>query len=117
MHETRCPNKDGFQSWSSGLPNKITDKDIDRDGTYTFEKVLLLDYPTDFAKLHKVTERIDSKSVSNDVLRAHIPVEISNNFDIRASLDFEFDQGLFTMALIEFVNDEENKLVADQSHQ
>lgn len=117
MHETRCPSKDGFQTWSTGLPKRITDRDLERDGTYTFEQVLQLDYPKDFAKLNKVTERLDSKTVSNDVLRAHIPVEISNNFDISASLDFEFDQGLFTMALVEFGNDEEGKMVADQSHQ
>ena len=117
MHETRCPNGESFPTWGTGLPSRITDRDLDRDGTYAFEQVLKLDYPKDFAKLEKLSERVDSKTVSMDVLRAHIPVEISANFDIRASIDFEFDQGLFTMALVELGTDEEGALVADQSHQ
>jgi hypothetical protein len=52
-----------------------------------------------------------------DILRANIPIEIQNNFDISASAEFEFDEGLFTLTLAEMDKDEEGRLIAEQSHQ
>jgi hypothetical protein len=40
MHDTRCPEGGSAQNWSDGLPKRITDNDIDRNGVFFYEKVL-----------------------------------------------------------------------------
>ena len=45
---SRCPKDDQTQSLLNGLPKKITDKDLDNNGEYIFEKVLKLHNPEDF---------------------------------------------------------------------
>ena len=76
MHGTRCPLGDEFKTWNNGLPSKITDRDLDSSGAYSFDQVLKLDYPKDFHNLQKINERIGQKSISMDILRANIPIEI-----------------------------------------
>lgn len=48
-----------------------------------------------------------------DMLRAYIPVEITHNYEITASVEFEFDEGLFTLKLSEVERDEEGRFVAE----
>ena len=48
---SRCPKDDQTQSLLNGLPKKITDKDLDNNGEYIFEKVLKLHNPEDFKGL------------------------------------------------------------------
>jgi hypothetical protein len=57
MHETRCPKGNEFLTWSSGLPHKISDRDVDSEGYYSYDQVIKLDYPTDFDGISKITER------------------------------------------------------------
>lgn len=52
-----------------------------------------------------------------DILKAYIPIEITHNYDITASVEFEYDEGLFTLKLSEIEKDEEGHFVAEQSHQ
>jgi hypothetical protein len=52
-----------------------------------------------------------------DILRAYIPIEITHPYDIAASVEFEFDEGLFTLKLSEIEKDEEGRFIAEQSHQ
>jgi hypothetical protein len=47
-----------------------------------------------------------------DILSWNIPIEFNTNFDIEASVEFEFDQGLFTMSLSEIEKDEEGQVHA-----
>jgi hypothetical protein len=63
--------------------------------------VIKLDYPKDFDNIKTVTERSISSIVSMDILRAYIPIEITHNYDITASVEFEYDEGLFTLKLSE----------------
>jgi hypothetical protein len=37
MHETRCPKGNEFLTWSNGLPKKISDRDLDNNGYYSFD--------------------------------------------------------------------------------
>jgi hypothetical protein len=37
MHETRCPQGKEFLTWSKGLPKKISDRDTDGEGIYSFD--------------------------------------------------------------------------------
>jgi hypothetical protein len=45
---SRCPKDDKTQSLLNGLPKRITDRDLDNNGEYIFEKVLRLHNPDDF---------------------------------------------------------------------
>lgn len=94
IEESKC--KDGqFESLTEGLKHVITDRDLDGEGKYHFNKVLKLQYPNDFKKLTK--HAMDNR----DVLFEKVSIDLSHNYDIRASVDFEFDQGLFTLELEE----------------
>lgn len=37
LHETRCPSDKNTKSWNQGLPKRITENDLDRNGFYNFE--------------------------------------------------------------------------------
>lgn len=52
-----------------------------------------------------------------DVLRTTVFIKLSKNYDIRASVDFEFDEALFTMDLTELVKDEGHDVFYEQSHE
>ena len=46
-----------------------------------------------------------------------VAIDLGSNFDLRASLDFEFDQSLFTLGLTESVQDEGGEWTVDVSHE
>ena len=50
-----------------------------------------------------------------DVLANYVFINLSHNFDINASIDNEFDEALFTMALTEIVSDKEGEYYSDVS--
>jgi hypothetical protein len=46
VHATRCPaNSNQVQSMLTELPKQITDKDLNQEGIYTFDKMVKLSYP------------------------------------------------------------------------
>lgn len=75
--------------------------------------MIKLDYPKDFDNIKQVTERSVSSIVTMDILRAYIPVEITHNYEMTASIEFEFDEGLFTLKLSEVEKDEEGRFIAE----
>ena len=55
VHATRCPaNSNQVESMLTQLPKAITDKDLSREGVYSFEKMVKLSYPSDLKSLTKV---------------------------------------------------------------
>lgn len=85
---TQCAAKakDDAPTVAKGLPKKITDADLDRDGTFTFEQLL------------KETE-----FVKNDGYKTMyaVSLELSNNYDLSASIEFTYDQAMYSMYLHE----------------
>ena len=45
-----------------------------------------------------------------------VSINLSSNFDVHASVEFEFDQALFTMALTEVETDSDRELETEESH-
>jgi len=91
---TQCAAKakDDAQTVVEGLPKKITDSDLDQDGTFTFEKLL------------KETE-----FVKNDGYKTMyaVSLELSNNYDLSASVEFAYDQAMYSMYLHEVSTSED----------
>jgi hypothetical protein len=86
---TQCPEKDDIETVHDGLPKKIGDSDLDRDGAYTFEKLL------------KVNDLASTGGRKPLVLAHAVSLELTNNFDVSASVEFEFDQAMYSMQLNE----------------
>lgn len=82
---SQCPEKDDIETVHDGLPAKITDRDLDRDGIYSFEKLL------------KVTDFSGAGGRKTSVVAHAVSIELSNNFDLDASVDFEADQAMYSM--------------------
>jgi hypothetical protein len=91
---SQCPEKDTVPTVREGLPRRIGDSDLDRDGTYTFEKLL------------KVTDFAGGGARKAPVVAHAVALELTNNFDITASVDFEFDQAMYSMQLNELATGE-----------
>lgn len=47
----------------------------------------------------------------------HIEIDLENNFDLTASVEFEFDEALYTLALTEFTKEHHGGITTEQSHQ
>lgn len=106
-------NQGGPKSMRAGLKHVITDKDLAADGTFTFSQVLAVRYPQDFKNLVRVTEK--GKLV--DSMFETVSIDLSNNYDLRASIDFEFDQALFTIGFTESAQDESGEWQTETSHE
>jgi hypothetical protein len=106
MHATRCPAKaNEVESLLTALPKQIVDRDLNHEGQYTFEKMVRLSYPADFKSLTKVY----AGHQIQEVVEHETEIKLSHHFDIQASIEFEFDQGLFTIDFHEISPDEETK--------
>jgi hypothetical protein len=104
VHETRCPaNTDQVPSMLTELPKEITDRDLDHEGVYSFEKMVKLSYPGDFKSLTTIHQGHQKQ----EVLQHETLIKLSHNFDIQAQVEFEFDEGLFTIDFAELSPDEE----------
>lgn len=67
---------------------------MDRDGSYSFEKTLKIN---DFA----------NDSPKKPLVLAHsVSVELTDNFDLSASVEFEFDQAMYSMQLNELYTED-----------
>jgi len=115
LSETKCPAEGEIPSMLSELPHSITDDDLDREGEYTLEKVVKLAYPEDF-KNALVPKKQGHHDGGMGTLMKTIDINLSSNYDLSTSIEFEFDQALFTMTLTELVKDEDDELGAAQSH-
>ena len=73
------------------MPKEITDRDLDSHGIYNFHKLLKMTYPKDFAGTEKLYGSLIPKKEVFDVLNTPVEIRLSNNFDIDASIEFEFD--------------------------
>jgi hypothetical protein len=96
-----------------GLTHVITDRELDGDGAYSFNKTLRLQYPQDFKKLTKVMEG----SKEGNALLEWVSIDLSKNYDLRASIDWEFDQALFTLGFTETVSGDAEEQTAEVSHE
>lgn len=103
--ETQCPASGDIPSMLSELPHIITDNDLDHEGEYNFEKVVKLAHPEDFRGV-MVPKGHGGQDGRMGTLMKTVDIELSSNFDLTASIEFEFDQALFTISLSEIVNDE-----------
>lgn len=111
--QAECRAGGQIESLAAGLSHVITDRDLDREGAYAFDKVLKLQYPEDFKKVAKITEH----GKTADILVESVGIDLSSNFDIRATLDFEFDEALFTLGFTESARDESGEWYTDVSHE
>jgi len=66
--DSACPPKDDVLSFTSELPKKITDKDLDGHGIYNFHKLLRLTHPKDFTGTEKEYGNLLPKQPTLDVL-------------------------------------------------
>jgi len=85
--DTECTAGRTVEALGIGLAHVISDRDLDSQGEYSFDKVLKLQYPGDFKKVQKIKE----KGKENEILFESVAIDLSSNFDLRASLDFEYD--------------------------
>jgi len=93
---TQCPKKDDIQTVHEGLPKTIGDSDLDRDGSYSFEKILKIN---DFSNGNERNKKA--------LVLAHtISLELTDNFDISSSIEFEMDQAMYSMQLNELYSDD-----------
>jgi hypothetical protein len=53
MEESKCMTDEDIGSMV-GLPSKITNRDLNNHGEFSFEKLLKLSYPNDFKTMEKV---------------------------------------------------------------
>jgi len=75
--------------------------------------VLKLQHPEDMKKATKLTEH----GKTTDVLLEAISIDLRSNFDIRASVDFEYDEALYTLGLTESVSEEGGDWYTDATHE
>jgi len=101
VEEVKCAASNDVASLSAALPKKITDRDLDSHGEYTFEKVLKLAYPHDFQHVEKIAATKGARGSARDIARENIEIQLEKNFDISASIEHEYDQALFTLELAE----------------
>jgi len=97
---TRCSEKEHAESLLEGLPASISDSDLDQDGSYTFEKVLRLSSPKDLSQVSKSHGATTTPGLQSEALAKAVDIKLSNNFDVSASVEFEFDLALFTLRLV-----------------
>jgi len=101
VEEVKCVAGDDIPALSAALPKKITDRDLDSHGEYSFEKVLKLAYPHDFQHVEKTPATQRNRGSARDILRENIEIQLAKNFDISASIEHEYDQAMFTLELAE----------------
>jgi hypothetical protein len=75
---------------------------LDAHGEYKFEKILKLSYK-DYAEFEKQKH--------DHIIKGTTQIALSKNFDIFASIEFEFDQAFFTMSLTEIKEKKSGKLI------
>lgn len=114
--ETKCVAGDGIPSMRSELPHTITDRDLDREGLYTFDKLVKLAYPEDFKGVVLPRKHAHHDGGYAGALLQTVDIELRSNFDLSASIEFEFDQAMFGLALSEVTADEDGELGAELSH-
>lgn len=101
VEEVKCAAGDDIPALSAALPKKITDRDLDSHGEYSFDKVLKLAYPHDFQHVEKTPATQRGRGSARDILRENIEIQLAKNFDISASIEHEYDQAMFTLELAE----------------
>jgi hypothetical protein len=101
VEEVKCVAGDDIPALSAALPKKITDRDLDSHGEYSFDKVLKLAYPHDFQHVEKTPATQRGRGSARDILRENIEIQLAKNFDISASIEHEYDQAMFTLELAE----------------
>lgn len=101
VEEVKCAAGDEIPALSAALPKKITDRDLDSHGEYSFEKVLKLAYPHDFQHVEKTPATQRGRGSARDILRENVEIQLAKNFDISASIEHEYDQAMFTVELAE----------------
>ena len=57
----------------------------------------MLHYPNDF----KLTQKLSDTGIDQEAIMETVSIDLSQNYDLRASLDFEYDQGVFTLGFTE----------------
>jgi hypothetical protein len=105
MLGVQCPVKDKTPSMKS-IPHKITDRDL-QNGQFTFDKMVKLHHPEDFkgfSSEHAAAYADDRYAVKGALQEAAI-IELSQNFDLRASVEFEYDQAMYALRLDELTRD------------
>jgi len=101
VEEVKCAAGNDIPALSAALPKKITDRDLDSHGEYSFEKVLKLAYPHDFQHVEKTPATQRGRGSARDILRENVEIQLAKNFDISASIEHEYDQAMFTVELAE----------------
>jgi len=74
VEEVKCAANDEIPSMTAMLPKKITDRELDGHGEYTFEKVLKLAYPHDFQHVEKTASTGRTRGSARDILAEHVEI-------------------------------------------
>ena len=103
------------------IPKSITDRDLDSKGEFNFDKMLKLQNPTDFLgyKPEAVGEVANNRYFKKGALQESILIDLESNFDIEASIEYEYDQATYSISLDELTKDEddEKELTVTKSHE
>ena len=116
---TQCPNEDTTPSMTT-LPHKITDSDL-QNGEYRFDKMMRLHHPEDFKGDHdkQSQEFANSRFAHIGAIQETMIIDLSQNFDIHASIEYEHDQALYAIRLDELSRenpDDRDDLTIVRSH-
>lgn len=114
IDETRCsPHDSNVKSMAEAMPVRITDKNLDSNGQYSFDRIMKMTYPTDF----KLVEKAGGNGKVRDILVQQIQIQLESNFDIVATMEFGYAEALYTLGLVEEVRGGDGELRLEESHQ
>ena len=92
MLASQCPVKDDIPTVHNGLPKIIQDSDLDHDGNFVFNKML------------RVSDFSGSLSSKLAAIAHAVSIDLTQNYDLSAAIEFEFDQSMYSMQLNEITN-------------
>lgn len=116
---SQCPPVDSTP-YMREVPKSITDSDLN-NGEYKFDKMMKLHYPEDFKGYDKnaASAYANNKYAVAGAIQEAIIIELSNNFDLSASIEFEYDQSMYAVRLDELSRenpDDREDLTVVHSH-
>lgn len=102
----------------TALPDSITDRDLDGDGVYKFNKMMRLSYPEEIDDFDpSVTLNRRSRYFHDGTLTETILIDLSQNFDLAAKIEYQYDQATYGVRLEEVVQgDSSDDLEVAVSH-
>jgi hypothetical protein len=115
---TPCKNDKNTPSMVDALPEIITDSDLNSKGMYKFNKMMRLKYPSEIddfdpnAQLSRASRYFHDGTLSDSII-----IDLSQNFDIEAKIEYQYDQAMYALKLEEVEEgDNSEELLVKTSH-